>query len=1546
MTKVSAVLIGEETLLVGCGDQMLERGHAIAAVISGNARVREWAEGRGLPCHTELDALHAVASGQGFDWLLSIANLRMLPDDVLALPEKGAVNFHDGPLPRYAGLNTPVWALLAGEATHGVSWHVMEAGADRGDILATRQIPVDAEETAHSLNSKCYAAGLESFAELLPQLETGDLRRAPQDFSQRMYFGANSRPEAGGYIDFARSAADIARLVRALDFSGYRNPLGLPRLFTGENTFFVRKARLLDAEAAEGARPGQILELTSGGLHVAAGSGAVALSDIVDMAGRPVDLRAVLQPGGMLPTMTAAMAARLTQSAERLARHESFWRARLERLEPANVPLADPAKGAAEWYARRITLPGGMGPAVSKTVIGLWAAQGEQRQGLDIAHVTASAPERPEPRMAAPWVPLRVDAKPGETLADAVAALDAQMTRAADHAGFAADLGLRDPAVSELRVPAVAVSCEDRVAVEGVCVHAVLGTDGSCTLHFDRARLDDAAIDLLTARLTAMFDRVAAVAPEQLAVEDLMAVPESERQILLDAWNRTEAEYDPALTIHHAFEVQAARTPQATALVYEDSALSYGEVNARANAAAAALRRAGVGRGVNVGLCVERSPDLVIGALAILKAGGAYVPLDPDHPSERLGHVLSDSGARVVLAHRPTADHLPRTGARVMIIEDTQQEAQGDVPNVDGGSRPDDLAYLIYTSGSTGKPKGVMVEHRNVANFFRGMDDCVDREAGNVWLAVTSISFDISALELFYTLARGFKVVISGGETRAAVSGAAMAVSDQPMDFSIYFWGNDDGPGRQKYQLLLDGARFADEHGFVAVWTPERHFHAFGGPYPNPSVSGAAVAAVTRNISVRAGSIVAPLHHPARIAEDWAVIDNLTEGRAGLAFASGWHPDDFVLRPENTPPANKPALFEALGQVRRLWRGEAVEFETAAGKMLPVTTLPRPVSDELETWVTTAGNPQTWREAGENGAHILTHLLGQSIEEVGDKIRLYHDALRGAGHDPADFKVTVMLHSYIAEDRETAREVARGPMREYLRSAAGLLKQYAWAFPAFKRPEGVTNPFEMDLGTLGEDELEAILDFAFERYFEDAGLFGTVADGVARAEQLKRIGVTEIACLIDYGIAPELVLEGLKPLADVLRASNTATAPAEDDFSLAAQIVRHDVTHLQCTPSMARLLITNDEARTALRQVRQLLIGGEALPAALVDELHAASRASITNMYGPTETTVWSTAHRLTGRPRGHTARIGRPIANTRVYVLDESGALVPTGNSGELCIGGDGVTRGYWQREELTAERYVPDPFGPEGARVYRTGDIVRWTVDGELEYLGRRDHQVKIRGQRIELGEIEDCLKSHAAVADAVVVPRQAGAGDVRLAGYYTVSGAVSEADVRAHLASELPEAMVPPDLVKLESIPLTPNKKVDRNALPAPGRAKPAATSETRPETSGTERRIAEIWAGILGLPDIGAEDNFFDLGGHSLLAVQAHRDLRKAFADRSLSITDIFRYPVLRDLARHLDGAEQDAGQTRPQPGEKADAQARASTISKRRAMRAGRERQAS
>ena len=301
----------------------------------------------------------------------------------------------------------------------------------------------------------------------------------------------------------------------------------------------------------------------------------------------------------------------------------------------------------------------------------------------------------------------------------------------------------------------------------------------------------------------------------------------------------------------------------------------------------------------------------------------------------------------------------------------------------------------------------------------------------------------------------------------------------------------------------------------------------------------------------------------------------------------------------------------------------------------------------------------------------------------------------------------------------------------------------------------------------GEEDMRAVLAHAFDRYFETSGLFGTPADCLRMVEQFKSIGVDEVACLIDFGVETEAVLDGLRQLDLVRRRSKRQEGASAEDFSIPAQIARHGVTHLQCTPSVAQMLMTDPASRGALKMLRKLLLGGEALPAALAAELRSELPADVVNMYGPTETTIWSSTFAVE-RPDA-AVRIGKPVANTSMYVLDGRGESVPVGVPGDLYIGGVGVARGYLNRPGLTAERFTPDPFGTRaGARLYVTGDRARYHEGGDIEFLGRNDFQVKIDGHRIEPGEIEAVLAAHEGVREAVVAAREDGARGKRLVAY----------------------------------------------------------------------------------------------------------------------------------------------------------------------------------
>ena len=379
-------------------------------------------------------------------------------------------------------------------------------------------------------------------------------------------------------------------------------------------------------------------------------------------------------------------------------------------------------------------------------------------------------------------------------------------------------------------------------------------------------------------------------------------------------------------------------------------------------------------------------------------------------------------------------------------------------------------------------------------------------------------------------------------------------------------------------------------------------------------------------------------------------------------------------------------------------------------------------------------------------------------------------------------------------------------------------------------------------------------------------------------------------------------LELWLPLSTGARVVLASRADVLDGERLMGLLDRHRITVMQATPSTWRLLL--DAGWTGKPDLKALC-GGEALPRDLAAAL-APRVGELWNMYGPTETTIWSTVDRVED-PAGPLT-IGRPIHGTRVYVLEASGQPAPIGVSGELCIAGEGVARGYLNRPELTREKFATIALpGGRTERAYRTGDVARFRADGRIEFLGRRDHQVKVRGYRIELGEIEAVLARHPGVKACVVSVREDAPGDRRLVGYVVEGGAPFDADAaRAALRVELPEYMVPNVFLVLDALPLTPNGKVDRKALPAPAvSAGPARDDAAEALMTPAQRRVAGSWREVLRVDRIGLHDNFFDLGGHSLLLVKLHAALKREFAS-DLGLVELFQWTTVAAQAARLSG----------------------------------------
>ena len=1113
------------------------------------------------------------------------------------------------------------------------------------------------------------------------------------------------------------------------------------------------------------------------------------------------------------------------------------------------------------------------------------------------------------------------------------------------------------------------------------------------------------------ARLAACFEQVLqqVIAKPNLGLKQVSIVPQND-QALLDKWTaiqgltqgqthaetQSETKADSEATVHGLVEAMANVLGERIALVAGDVELSYQELDAKANRVAHYLLQQGIQASENslerensperkdspepkkscpsatpiVGVNMARTEHLIISLLGILKAGAAYLPLEASYPQARLDYMLEDSGAKVVL-----------TQAIVdQILNDSDESAASSagLPTVNASQ----LAYVIYTSGSTGKPKGVKVSHSNVVHFLNAMQPQlqtdVKADEQPTWLAVTGIAFDISVLELFGTLANGFKVVLYAGEpqvneaahshthththththaqahthinSQAANEDANGApVNDhngagkKPVDFSLfYFAAGGKTADESAYHLLIEGAKFADENGFAAVWTPERHFDEFGGIYPAPAITNAALSTITKHIHLRAGSCVLPLNNPVNMAEQWSVIDNLSQGRTGIAFASGWHADDFVLAPQNFQSRHD-VMYQGIDTFNKLWAGESINLINGKGNDTEVKLFPRPVQARMPQWLTIAGDPNAFIKAGEKGLFVLTHMLRQSVGELENNINAYREAWQAAGHQ-GEGKVSLMIHTFVGDSTESALETVYEPFSQYLVTALDL-----------------SGKGKADAG-LGVDHDE-IVNAAFGRYSKTAALFGDVEQCANQAQVLVNAGVDEIGCLIDFGVANDMVLQSLPKIKAVmdklsgtqfgagisseasLSANAHNTSLAMQSESVAALIQKHGVTHMQCTPSFVQMHMlhpTDSEGNAdrdsaenegssdanranntgnVLAQLTHLFVGGEAMPLSLAEHF-AGFPLTVHNMYGPTEATVWASTHVLEKADSPRIVPIGQPLPGYGIHILDKHLNPQPIGVPGELHIAGKGVAQGYLNRDALSAEKFID----VDGVQLYKTGDKARWNENGVLEFHGRIDSQIKLRGHRIETDEIAVQISQIAGVENAVVVLDVLPAG-ARLAAYVqrhsqnsaqvndqahdenqTLDDNALIAHIKRELNSALPQYMVPTAFMVLDALPLTLNGKINKAALPKIDAAK--QVSEFIAPSSDTEKALANLWATLLAMDEakISATANFFDLGGHSLLLTKMIGELKTLF-NVELGIRDVFENASIENLANFINAQAQ-------------------------------------
>ncbi|SMC29977.1 Formyl transferase, C-terminal domain, partial [Andreprevotia lacus DSM 23236] len=769
------ILIGETTLPEACAERLQAKGHEIAAVVTRDTRLQAWAQTRNIPQTASVGDLPALLAGQAFDHLFSIVNPDILPPALLAQVPGHAINYHDGPLPRYAGMYATSWALINGETRHAISWHLMQSQIDAGAVLQQTWFDIDPDDTALSLNAKCYAAALQAFDTLIDELAEGALAPQPQDTRLRSFFAGNRRPEAGCSLDWSLPADKLADLVRALQFGPYPNPLGTAKLLTSSGWYAVTQAEVLPGQPE--AVVGTVLASSEYGMDVATGSGTLRLSALTDLAGKPfkpADLDCTA--GTKLPLLPTAEAAQLSAAYAHSSQHEAYWRSEWQSAGPLRLPHARGAIGVAP-VVRELTLPllqHGRSPATTAATFVAWLARITQLDNFSLGYRPAALQTLSKvcKSFFVPSLPLFCQITARQTFAQLGQHIEAKLAELAQHGVPARDIVQRYP---ELRSQAgkqmqVAIEIVDLAKIAGPLTddfaHVLLlqiASDGSrCRWVYDAALLSSDYLPDMLAQWQSIL-LAAHSSPEQ-AIADLPLLDAAGRKRVLLDWNATAVAHASPPAFHQLFEQQVDAQPAAPALLFGDAVLSYAQLDARANQLAHALRAAGVGPDVCVGVCLSRSFELVIALLAILKAGGAYVPLDPAYPPQRLAHMLADASPRLVLAEQAHADVLRAYAGPVWLLDEAERQAELAglaSTRLNLPVWPQQLAYVIYTSGSTGLPKGTLVPQAGLVNLALAQIAAFGVQAGQRVLQFASFNFDAATSELCMALGAGATLVLA-----------------------------------------------------------------------------------------------------------------------------------------------------------------------------------------------------------------------------------------------------------------------------------------------------------------------------------------------------------------------------------------------------------------------------------------------------------------------------------------------------------------------------------------------------------------------------------------------------------------------------------------------------------------------------------------------------------------------------------------------------------------------------------------------------------------
>lgn len=1512
--KFSCFIVGDGTLPIQCAEILLRRGHDIYGIISSDASLIRWAKENNLPYIKPTDDISAFTSRQPFDYLFSIVNEHVLPKDILALPRKYAINYHDAPLPKYAGSHATSWAIIHQETSHGVTWHVMGELVDAGDILKQGSVDIIKGETALTLNAKCYETATYLFAELVDDLSSGQVLPRKQNLDERTWFARYKRPPTGCVFSWNTDIHGISALIRALDFGPYLNPIGLPKFSIDHDFIIVHGIDITDTPSET--TPGTVTKIDSDSLTVSTTDHEIVLRKLSTIDGQPLSIpdivaRFGLHQGYQFKEPDQEIAERITACYESVSKYETFWVKRLATLRPIVLPYANqnaPQTKTAQFTSLQIPIPDEVklflnsrcaGWSLSDFLLAAFAAYLARIGGIDRFDIGFRGIEQQRElaglqNFFAQFVPLRLEVANGQTFEEFFHTVREQVELVGRRKTYARDLVTRYPALgseSKLRKTPmfpVSIACVEALdsyeaMPEGEFTLIIAEDKTECRWVYDADVLDETSISRMLNQFSTFL--LGIIANPNQPIANLPLLTEHERHQLLVEFNDTEMDYPQDQCLHELFEAQVEQTPDAVAVIFEDERLTYRELNCRANQLAHYLQKLGVGSKTLVGVYVERSLEMAIGLLGILKAGAAYVPLDPTYPQERLAFMLEDTQASVLLTQQRLVEALPQSKAKTICLDaDWEMIAQESEENPVNRVNSDNLVYVIYTSGSTGKPKGVKISHRALVNHNMGVIRNYGLQSHDRVLQFASISFDVAAEEIFPTWLSGATLVLRPNE-----------IITSPADFS----------------------QFVEEEKLTILNLPTPYWHEWVSVLAHPNTQ----LPPTLRILIIGSEKASP--------DQFALWQKLFGNRVELRNAYG------LTEATITSTIYAPPISQEPQEIRSVPIGRPIPNTQIYILDAQMTLLPIGVSGEL--YIGGASLAQGYLNRPDLTAEKFVRnpfVVGPNatLYRTGDLARWLPDGniellgrvdhqvkIRGFRVELGEVETTLRQHPLVQESIVMAREDQPGQQR----------------LVAYLKPEG-------------EDKQIELWPSPGDYQIWDEVMYYAMTHDKLRVERFKAAIDRSVKdkVVVDIGTGKDLVLTrlcvdaGAKKVYSIEANDRAYEQAKQYAKSLGLQdkvfLFHGDSTTVQlpekvdvCVSELIGTIGGSEGVVSVLNNARKFLKpDGLMIPQQCITRIAAVYLPDELND-NPRFTKISSDYVRKIFDKVGRQLDLrvcinnlpeSNIISNVEIFEdLDFSG-YINTSYEREvtLTINKNARLDGFllWLNLHTITGVLIDNLFDQynwmpvyfpvfDGLEV-QTGDTIQAVCSGWLsEDNVNPDYSIKGRlirrnGETIDFEHNSLLYGKHYKSNE--FYEKLFSGDEIKIRP--DLQTELSYEYLRKYLERQLPPYMVPAQFLLIKELPLMPNGKVDRRALPAPENLRPKLeTAYSAPQTD-MEQDVAKIWQEVLNVEKIGIHDDFFNLGGHSLLATQVVSRLRETF-NVEVSLRSLFEATTVAELAQHIE-----------------------------------------